>query len=433
MVVSEQLHLDRFAAPARQALQNAQQQAVQMQAQEVYPEHLLLGILVQDDDEAAEVLSRLGMNMQVLRGQVTVVFGSSTSVSSDAQPTLPLTQEAHACLDWAISFAEQRDTLLVPPAYVLLGVVRHQQVQPLLALLLSSAGTWLSSVVERTGLAYTYAIDQLIQAKVGEPRNGDFTHDMEASTGIKVERPTITFADILGGEMAKKELREVITFLRWPQLFQSSEKTTSDRMLHGVLIMGHPSTERTLLVHATASEAIAPLVSLSLTTLVATLLGASEREVVHRGRRAIRQVFEQARRRAPSLLFLNELDALERLEAKEEREPLLNQVLTELDGLEPYPPVVVFATSYRPERLAPALLSTGRFDRQIRLSESFTIHAAAETKLCLSCRREGLSSWKYCIYCGALLVKACPVCGAPRIEVEGSRYCFECGSAWRSD
>jgi len=73
-----------------------------------------------------------------------------------------LTHEAHACLDWAIAFADQRDTLLVPPAYVLLGVVRHQQVQPLLALLLSSAGTWLSSVVERTGLAYTYAIDQLI-------------------------------------------------------------------------------------------------------------------------------------------------------------------------------------------------------------------------------------------------------------------------------
>src|SRR2546428_6634083 len=108
MSVAEQLHLDRFTASARQVLQSAQHQAVQMQAQEVYPEHLLLGILVQDDDEAAEVLSRLGMNMQVLRAQVAVIFGSSTSVSSDEQPTLPLTQEAHACLDWAIAFAEQR-------------------------------------------------------------------------------------------------------------------------------------------------------------------------------------------------------------------------------------------------------------------------------------------------------------------------------------
>src|SRR5437763_16434420 len=118
MAVSEQLHLDRFAAPARQALLNAQQQAVQMQAQEVYPEHLLLGILVQDDDEAAEVLSRLGMNMQALRAQVAVIFGGSTSVNSDTQPTLPLTHEAHACLDWAIAFAEQQDSSLVSPTYL---------------------------------------------------------------------------------------------------------------------------------------------------------------------------------------------------------------------------------------------------------------------------------------------------------------------------
>lgn len=433
MAVSEQLHLDRFTASARGALLGAQQHAVHMQAQEVYPEHLLLGILVQDDDEADEILSRLGMSMHMLRAQVAVIFGDSTSVNSDAQSTLPLTHEAHACLDWAIAFAEQRDSPLVSPAYVLLGVIRHQRVQPLLALLLSSAGALLSSLAERTGPAYTHAIDQFIQAKVGELRRGEINADGGISIGIKVEHPTITFADILGAEMVKKELREVITFLRWPQLFRTSEKGTSDRMLHGVLIVGHPCTERTLLVDATASEAIAPVVSLSLTTLVASLLGASERGVVHGGRRAIRQVFEQAKRSAPSLLFLNELDALELLEARDERESLLNQVLIELDGLEPYPPVAVFATSYRPERLAPALLSPGRFDHQIRLSESFTIHAAAETKLCLSCKREGPSSWKYCIYCGALLVKACPVCGAPRVEVEGSRYCFECGSLWEPD
>src|SRR6266704_2583311 len=114
MAVTEQLYLDRFAASARQALQNAQQQAAQMQAQEVYPEHLLLGVLAQDDDEAAEVLRRLGMNTQVLRAQVASIFGSSTSDSSEAHPVLPLTQEAHACLNWAIAFAEQRDTPLVP-------------------------------------------------------------------------------------------------------------------------------------------------------------------------------------------------------------------------------------------------------------------------------------------------------------------------------
>lgn len=335
MLVSEQLHLDRFTASARQVLESAQHQAAQMQAQEVYPEHLLLGVLAQDDEEAAEVLSRLGMNMQVLRAQVPSIFSSSTSVSSEAHPVLSLTQEAHACLDWAIAFAEQRDTGLVPSSYVLLSAVRHRRVQPLLALLLSSAGILISSLTERTGLAYTQMIDQLIQAKVGEPKSGDLNQDGWTATGIKVERPTITFADILGAETAKQELREVITFLRWPQLFQPTEKTTPVGIPHGVLIVGHPCTERTLLVHATASEAIASLVSLPLTTLVWTLLGTSEREGAHKGRRTIRQVFEQAKRRAPSLLFLNDLDALERLGAKDEREHLLNQVVVELDGLEP--------------------------------------------------------------------------------------------------
>src|SRR5438445_572211 len=123
MAVSEQLHLDRFAASARQALLDAQQQATQMQAQKVYLEHLLL------------------------------------------------------------------------------------------AMLLSPARILLSSLTQRTGPAYTNAIDQLIQAKIGEPSNGDLTYDVGASTGIKVERPTITFADILGAETAKQELRDVITFL----------------------------------------------------------------------------------------------------------------------------------------------------------------------------------------------------------------------------
>ena len=432
MQVSEQLHLDRFTTSARQVLQSAQHQAAQMQAQEVYPEHLLLAVLAQNDDEAAEVLGRLGMNMQVLRAQAASIFDSSTAVSSEAHPVLPLTQEAHACLDWAIAYAEQRDASLVPSAYVLLSALRHQRVQPLLTLLLSSAGILLSSLAERTGLAYTHAIDQLIQAKVDEPRRGDLNQDGWTSTGVKVERPTITFADILGAETAKNELRAVTTFLRWPQYFRPAEKTTPGGMLHGVLIVGHPCTERTLLVHATASEAIAPLVSLPLKTLVWTLLGASEREAAHEGRRTIRQVFELAKRRAPSLLFLNDLDALERLEAKDERESLLNQVLVELDGLELYPPVVVIATTYKPDLLAPALLSPGRFDRKIHLSESFSVHPAAQTKLCLSCKREALSSWKYCIYCGALLLKACPTCGAPHIEVEGARYCFACGSAWES-
>src|SRR2546422_11183399 len=98
MSVSEQLHLDRFTASARQVLQSAQHQAAQMQAQEVYPEHLLLAVLAQNDDEAAEVLGRLGINMQVLRAQAAPIFDSSPAVSAYAHPVRPFTQEAHAAL-----------------------------------------------------------------------------------------------------------------------------------------------------------------------------------------------------------------------------------------------------------------------------------------------------------------------------------------------
>ena len=130
----EILNPDRFTSSARQAIQSAQQQAAQMQAEEVYPEHLLLGVLAQGDDEAADVLSSLGMNMHVLRGQAADTFENLASVSSN-EGSIPLSQEAQACIDWGISFAEQRDVSPLSSAYVLLSALRHQRVQQNLLLI----------------------------------------------------------------------------------------------------------------------------------------------------------------------------------------------------------------------------------------------------------------------------------------------------------
>jgi hypothetical protein len=428
MLVSEQLHLDRFTASARQVLQSAQHQAAQMQAQEVYPEHLLLGVLAQDDDEAAEVLSRLGMNMQVLRAQAAHIFEKLDSAGLDER-SIPLSQEAQACIDWAISFAEQRDVSSLSSAYILLGAVRHQRVQPVLALLLSSVEALPTYIAERRGLAYTYTMDQLIEARLDKLSESFLDNEALTRAGIKIERPTITFVDILGADTAKQELRDVITFLRRSVLLQRSGETVLYDVLHGVLLVGHPCTERTLLVQATAGEAIVPLVSLSLTALADRLIGADKNEATREGRSMIGRAFEQAKRGAPSLLLLDDLDALERLGTKNEYGPLLNQLLVEMDGLDPRPPVVVVATTYKLDTLEPALTYPGHFDRRIIVSGSFAVHPAARTKLCLSCKREVLSNWKYCIYCGASVLKACPICGAPHVEVEGARYCFECGSA----
>ena len=428
MMTSKLLNLDRFTVSARQALQSAQQQASRLQAQEVYPEHLLLGVLTQEDEEVAEVLSRLGMNMRALRAQAADIFSNIPSVGARKR-SIHLSQEAQACLDWTMAFAEERGASSVPSVYVLLGAVRHQRVQPFLTLLLSSETILPTYLSDREGTAYTLAMDQLIQARVGKQIDEHLRKSTGTAASIKVERPTILFADILGAETAKQELGDVITFLRRPQLFLSSARAKRDGRLHGVLLVGHPCTERTLLVYATASEAIVPLVSFSLTNLMSRLVGIGKHEASREGRRVIRQVFEQATRRAPSLLLLNDLDVLEGLEAEEARQAIVNQVLVEIDGLEPYPPVVVVATTALSDTLEPALLSSGRFDRRIVFSGSFAVHPAAQTKLCLSCKREVLAHWKYCIYCGASLLKTCPVCGAPHIEVEGARYCFECGSA----
>jgi ATPase family associated with various cellular activities (AAA)/Clp amino terminal domain, pathogenicity island component/Double zinc ribbon len=428
MMTSTLLNLDRFAPSARAALQSAQQHARRLQTQEVYPEHLLLGVLTQQDEEVAEVVSRLGMNLPALRAQAEDLLGNLPSAGAGKR-SIHLSQEAQACLDWTRAFAQERGASSVPSSYVLLGAVRHQRVQPFLILLLSSETILPTYLSEREGAAYTQAMDQLIQARVGKQIDEPLSKRAGTRASITVELPTILFADLLGAQTAKQELGEVITFLRRPQLFRSSAMARRDGRLHGVLLVGHPCTERTLLVYATASEAVVPLVCLRLANLIAGLVGLAPQEASQQGRCVIRQVFEQATKRAPSLLLLNDLDELERLGAKEARQAMVNQVLVEMDGLEPYPPVVVVATTARPDALEPTLLSRGRFDQRIVFSASLAVHPAAQTKLCLSCKRDMLAHWKYCIYCGASLLKTCPVCGAPHIEVEGARYCFECGSA----
>ncbi len=152
MITAEISNTNRLTSSAQQALQQAQQYAAQMGAQEVYPEHLLLGVLAQGDGKVAEALSRLGMNMQVLRARAADIFGGSVP-ADPVQSSLPLSQEAQACLDWAMAFAEQQDVSSLSSTHVLLSAVRHKRVQPLLALLLLSTEILPTSLAETDGAA----------------------------------------------------------------------------------------------------------------------------------------------------------------------------------------------------------------------------------------------------------------------------------------
>jgi len=172
--------------------------------------------------------------------------------------------------------------------------------------------------------------------------------------------PKVTFNDVAGAEDAKQELRETIEFLQDPRRIQR----LGGRMPKGVLLVGPPGTGKTLLARAVSGEAGVPFFNISGSEFIEMFVGL--------GASRVRDLFEQARQKAPCIIFIDELDAIGRsrggpvvMGGHDEREQTLNQLLTEMDGFDPSVGVVVMAATNRPEILDKALLRSGRFDRQI--------------------------------------------------------------------
>jgi cell division protease FtsH len=170
----------------------------------------------------------------------------------------------------------------------------------------------------------------------------------------------ITFADVAGAESAKQELKESIDFLKAPEKIQR----LGGRMPKGVLLVGLPGTGKTLLARAVSGEAQVPFFNISGSEFIELFVGV--------GAARVRELFEQARSKAPCIIFIDELDAIGRsrggsvmMGGHDEREQTLNQLLTEMDGFDTSVGVVVMAATNRPEVLDKALLRAGRFDRQI--------------------------------------------------------------------
>ncbi|MGO4909149.1 ATP-dependent zinc metalloprotease FtsH [Pseudorhodobacter sp. W20_MBD10_FR17] len=171
-----------------------------------------------------------------------------------------------------------------------------------------------------------------------------------------------TFADVAGQDQAKREVSELVEFLRDPERFQNVGATVP----HGVLLMGPPGTGKTLLARALAGEAEVPFFSTSGSEFIEVFVGV--------GASRVRKMFEEARKQAPSLIFIDELDSIGRTRGTgvggghDEREQTLNQILAEMDGFGDREAVVVLAATNRPDVLDPALLRPGRFDRHVTLS-----------------------------------------------------------------
>jgi cell division protease FtsH len=170
----------------------------------------------------------------------------------------------------------------------------------------------------------------------------------------------ITFADAAGVEEAKQELVEIVDFLKEPGRFTA----LGGKMPRGILLVGPPGTGKTLLAKAVAGESKVPFFSLSGSEFVEMFVG-------HLGAARVRDLFNQAKQKAPCIIFIDELDALGKargmggMGGHDEREQTLNQLLVEMDGFDPQVGVILVAATNRPEILDPALLRPGRFDRQV--------------------------------------------------------------------
>ncbi len=174
-------------------------------------------------------------------------------------------------------------------------------------------------------------------------------------------RPSVTFADVAGVDEAKVELQEVVEFLKYPEKFMS----LGARVPKGVLLVGSPGTGKTLLARAVAGEAGTPFFSISGSEFVEMFVGV--------GASRVRDLFDQAKRNSPCIVFVDEIDAVGRHRGAglggghDEREQTLNQILVEMDGFDTGTNIIVIAATNRPDILDPALLRPGRFDRRVVL------------------------------------------------------------------
>ena len=193
----------------------------------------------------------------------------------------------------------------------------------------------------------------------GGGRGGAFSFGKSRARMVDESNNSITFADVAGCEEAKEEVSELVDFLRDPTKFQK----LGGRIPKGVLMVGNPGTGKTLLARAIAGEAKVPFFSISGSDFVEMFVGV--------GAARVRDMFEQAKKHAPCIVFIDELDAVGRQRGaglgggNDEREQTLNQLLVEMDGFEGTTGVIVIAATNRPDVLDPALLRPGRFDRQV--------------------------------------------------------------------
>jgi len=223
----------------------------------------------------------------------------------------------------------------------------------------TSSGGWISILLNASPFIVLLAFWIFMMRQMQSGGNKALSFGKSRARLHSTQQKKVTFKDVAGVEEAKEELQEIIEFLREPQKFQK----LGGRIPKGVLLIGPPGTGKTLLARAIAGEASVPFFSISGSDFVEMFVGV--------GASRVRDLFEQGKKNAPCIIFIDEIDAVGRHRGAglggghDEREQTLNQLLVEMDGFESNEGVILVAATNRPDVLDPALLRPGRFDRRV--------------------------------------------------------------------
>jgi cell division protease FtsH len=222
----------------------------------------------------------------------------------------------------------------------------------------ASSNLLLTILVNFLPLIVVFGVIFFFSRRATQSQQNIFSFGKTRAKVVPGDRPSTTFADVAGVDEAKNDLVEVVEFLKMPEKFQR----LGGKIPRGVLLVGPPGTGKTLLARAVAGEAEVPFFSMSGSEFVEVLVGV--------GASRVRDLFDQAKKAAPSIIFIDEIDAVGRqrgtsINSNDEREQTLNQLLVEMDGFETHQAVVVIAATNRPDGLDKALLRPGRFDRRV--------------------------------------------------------------------
>ncbi|MBI2861476.1 MAG: ATP-dependent metallopeptidase FtsH/Yme1/Tma family protein, partial [Chloroflexi bacterium] len=222
-------------------------------------------------------------------------------------------------------------------------------------------GSWLALIIQFLPVLLIVGLFLFMMRQAQGTNNQALSFGRSRARLVTGNRSTVTFIDVAGAEEAKTELQEVVEFLKFPEKFVR----LGARIPKGVLLVGPPGTGKTLLARAVAGEAGVPFFSISGSEFVEMFVGV--------GASRVRDLFDQAKRHSPCIVFVDEIDAVGRQRgaglggSHDEREQTLNQILVEMDGFDTNINVIVIAATNRPDILDPALLRPGRFDRQVVL------------------------------------------------------------------